>query len=416
MGDIYAIKIPAFEAGMRTDSAGRQREWPVDELDRIIEIYNAKAAESKAFWAPICKGHPKHDSPSFGWINRFKRVGKRLVADGIRKLSDEFLASLRRGEYMKVSMAFWPPDHPSNPVPGVRFPRHLGFLGAESPAVTLPVPEYEAEEESAEVFEFEFEFAACVDDEGRPSSMEEGTSKSDSIDDSTHSAMADDKTTDEGKIPTASGNDKSEAVQLAEYRAALEAEYRTKTDALGQERQALEQERQKLGQEQQQLEQERAEFTAQQTEFEAQVSAHAAAQQEFKQQQTRARLEKAADEFRVAAGEVDSLLEFALSLDDGEIHQFAAGDGDEKVSQFEAYIQGIEKRPPLTGKQEIIKPSEDPRQLEVEEFEFAAAEGLAVDSEQLKIHNAAMTLIASAAEKKQELSYAAAIEQVVRGK
>ena len=59
---------------------------------------------------------------------------------------------VRAGRFKKVSASFYTPDSPHNPVPGVYYLRHVGFLGAQPPAVKglAPVPVNFAEGDTEE--------------------------------------------------------------------------------------------------------------------------------------------------------------------------------------------------------------------------------------------------------------------------
>jgi len=91
--------------------------------------------------APIVIGHPKHDAPAFGWVRSL------AFADGLeaepQQVDPEFAEMVERGAFKKVSASFYSPDSPQNPVPGVFYLRHVGFLGAQPPAVKgLRAPEF----------------------------------------------------------------------------------------------------------------------------------------------------------------------------------------------------------------------------------------------------------------------------------
>ena len=54
-----------------------------------------------------------------------------------------FAETVAAGRFKKIFASFYSPDAPANPVPGVYYLRHVGFLGAQPPAVTgLRSPEF----------------------------------------------------------------------------------------------------------------------------------------------------------------------------------------------------------------------------------------------------------------------------------
>ncbi|OGS90852.1 MAG: hypothetical protein A2Z95_06190 [Gallionellales bacterium GWA2_60_18] len=83
--------------------------------------------------APIVIGHPKHDGPAYGWVKSLAFT-EGLDAES-HQVDPAFADMVARGAFKKVSASFYSPDSPSNPVPGVYYLRHVGFLGAQPPAV-----------------------------------------------------------------------------------------------------------------------------------------------------------------------------------------------------------------------------------------------------------------------------------------
>jgi hypothetical protein len=68
--------------------------------------------------------------------------GQNLIAT-IEHPSAEIVEHARAKRYRKISAAFFPPDSKSNPTPGTYYLRHVGFLGAASPAVKgMPDPQF----------------------------------------------------------------------------------------------------------------------------------------------------------------------------------------------------------------------------------------------------------------------------------
>lgn len=128
-----------FKTGKHTDSAGNTREWTEADLDKIVESYDPKKHE-----APIVIGHPKTNAPAFGWIEKLKRVGDTLYALP-KQLANEFVEMVNKGLFKKRSISLYPDGTL----------RHVGFLGAQPPAVKgLPDVEFK-EDENISVIETE---------------------------------------------------------------------------------------------------------------------------------------------------------------------------------------------------------------------------------------------------------------------
>jgi hypothetical protein len=121
--------IEIFKPGRHVDMRGTAINFSAAELEASAKAYDPKLHE-----APIVIGHPKHDDPAFGWVKSVQFAEDRMVALG-DQINPAFAEAVDRGDYKKVSASFYTPKAPGNPVPGVYYLRHVGFLGAQVPAV-----------------------------------------------------------------------------------------------------------------------------------------------------------------------------------------------------------------------------------------------------------------------------------------
>lgn len=121
--------VEVFEGGLQTDSSGQSSYWDTGRLDEVAQSYNPARHE-----APLVIGHPEHDAPAWGWVEKVKREGNKLLVK-FRDVAEEFIDMAKRGLFTKRSVAFYSPDHPQNPHPGKWHLRHVGWLGAMPPAV-----------------------------------------------------------------------------------------------------------------------------------------------------------------------------------------------------------------------------------------------------------------------------------------
>jgi hypothetical protein len=129
MGGMNTPKpIQIFKAGKHTAMSGAALSFSEADL-----VATAKAYDPAKHEAPIVIGHPAHDGPAYGWVKSLK------FADGLeaepQQVNEAFADMVARGAFKKISASFYTPDSPSNPVPGVYYLRHVGFLGAQPPAV-----------------------------------------------------------------------------------------------------------------------------------------------------------------------------------------------------------------------------------------------------------------------------------------
>jgi hypothetical protein len=94
----------------------------------------ASAYDPAKHEAPIVVGHPRHDAPAYGWVESLATQNDGLTATA-REIDPAFAELVTAGRFKKVSASFYSPDSPSNPARGVWYLRHIGFLGAQPPAV-----------------------------------------------------------------------------------------------------------------------------------------------------------------------------------------------------------------------------------------------------------------------------------------
>ena len=108
-----------FRTGTHTSLNGQTKEFSEADLDTIAGSYNPSEHE-----APIVIGHPETNAPAYGWIDKLKRIGDRLIAFP-KQVSNEFAELVKSGAFKKRSISITP-DLKLN---------HVGFLGAAAPAV-----------------------------------------------------------------------------------------------------------------------------------------------------------------------------------------------------------------------------------------------------------------------------------------
>lgn len=129
--------MEVFKTGKHRDSAGNEREWTESDLDRIAS-YDPKLHES-----PVVVGHPKTNSPAYGWVSSLKREGEKLLAK-VDKLAPAFVDAVAEGRYKKRSISLYPDGTL----------RHIGFLGGMPPAVKGLADVAFSEDEGAVTYEF----------------------------------------------------------------------------------------------------------------------------------------------------------------------------------------------------------------------------------------------------------------------
>jgi hypothetical protein len=122
-------KIHIFKRGRHVASNGTPLEFTEAHLSASAAAYDPAKHE-----APLVIGHPKHDDPAYGWVQSLDCAEGQLHAQP-HQVNAEFAEMVRAGAFKKISASFYTPDAPNNPVPGVYYLRHVGFLGAQPPAI-----------------------------------------------------------------------------------------------------------------------------------------------------------------------------------------------------------------------------------------------------------------------------------------
>ncbi len=144
--------IPIFQGGKQTDSQGIEHDG--DELiDQAVTKFDPSYHE-----APVVVGHPKDNSPAFGWVESIKKVAQQLK-DGttvnvlmakFKNIVPEFASAVQQGLYKKRSASFYPDGRL----------RHVGFLGGMPPAVKGLADLKFSEDDKAIEFEEPIQFMA----------------------------------------------------------------------------------------------------------------------------------------------------------------------------------------------------------------------------------------------------------------
>ncbi len=148
MGGMKTTKpIQIFKPGNHVAMSGAPLSFSGADLAASAAAYDPAKHE-----APIVIGHPKHDDPAYGWIKSLAFADGGLDAEP-HQVDPAFMEWHAAGRVKKVSASFYTPDSPQNPVPGVYYLRHVGFLGAQPPAVKgLRAPEFAENEEGVVEF------------------------------------------------------------------------------------------------------------------------------------------------------------------------------------------------------------------------------------------------------------------------
>ena len=108
-----------FRTGKHTDSMGKTKEWTKSDLETICSNFETKNPD-----VPICVGHPKTNSPAYGWIDKLRIEGEKLYAS-FKDVQPEFQEAVKKGLYKTRSISLTKD----------LIPRHIAFLGGQAPAI-----------------------------------------------------------------------------------------------------------------------------------------------------------------------------------------------------------------------------------------------------------------------------------------
>jgi hypothetical protein len=203
------IEIEAFRADTRASKG--------ITADHIAEAASAYDPEGSP--APLVFGHPTHDSPALGIIAGARAEGNKLFLR-IKNIAEQVREAVAQRRIINRSVAFWSPDHPSNPTPGKYAIRHLGLLGGMAPAIPgMAALRFSADEERLESEEDTPPEAALV----FRAEAEGGTP----IVEITEPRPPKEQTMNEQEIQAAREANEAEAKRLADEKAALERDRAT---------------------------------------------------------------------------------------------------------------------------------------------------------------------------------------------
>lgn len=123
--------IEVAKVGKYRSSAGR----PVEITQRTItDLADSFERLGERNPVPLVIGHPKQNHPAYGWVESLQVAGRTLIAK-VKDVQEDLKKAVKDGRYRKVSVSFHGDHSPANPNKGGPYLRHVGILGAATPAV-----------------------------------------------------------------------------------------------------------------------------------------------------------------------------------------------------------------------------------------------------------------------------------------
>ena len=129
-----------FKAGTQTDSKGNTQTFSNADLNSVVTNFTPKTA-------PLVIGHPKMDSPAWGWASELKAEDGVLYAKA-DEVSSEFAQAVEDKRYPNRSVKLEKVEN------GYKL-AHIGYLGGKPPAVDGLAWQFN-QDENADTLTFEF--------------------------------------------------------------------------------------------------------------------------------------------------------------------------------------------------------------------------------------------------------------------
>lgn len=140
-------QLHIFKTGTHTAANGQTLEFNENLLQDAVDSYDPQLHE-----APIVIGHPRDNAPAYGWVESLSFDEGNINATPYQVNAD-FEEMVQNGSFKKISASWYLPDSQNNPKKGSLYLRHVGFLGAQPPAIKgLNAVEFS---EADETIEFE---------------------------------------------------------------------------------------------------------------------------------------------------------------------------------------------------------------------------------------------------------------------
>lgn len=316
-----------FRTGKHTAMSGATLDFSEDMLQAAVAAYDPALHE-----APIVVGHPKDNHPAFGWVKGLSFADGVITVDP-GQVDADFAELVEAGRYKKRSASWYLPDSPNNPKPGTLYLRHVGFLGAQPPAVK-GLKDVQFSEDDAITVEFADRwtwstlaglFRNLREHFISTADMETADRLVPAYSITELEAAA--RTPEPETLPMTPAFTEEHTMDLAQALARiaeLEAQNTTLQTQVGQA----------------------ASFAERETSLQARETALAAREQAAARSAIEARVEKLVNAGKMLPAQKAAAVNFAAGLAEGEATiDFGEGDKAEKITQREAYLRQLEAAP-----------------------------------------------------------------------
>ncbi|MDO8838012.1 MAG: hypothetical protein Q7V31_03725 [Parvibaculum sp.] len=358
-----------FKPGTHTPMSGKPIAFSEEVVKAIAAAYDPARHE-----APVVIGHPRDDGPAWGWVKGLEFRDGALVAE-LDQVDPAFAEIVEAGRFKKVSASFYPADHPSNPTPGQLALRHVGVLGATAPGVKGLKP-ISFGDDDAEVLNFEF----AEDDAWRTSWVFGTIGRA-------LQAMREFIVVERGEEAADKAIPKYDIEEVHRHAGALQERARKTESPAFSETNLKPNEEPAVNPKTQEQEASAAKIAADQAKLDADRLAFAEQQKQARRATDKAALDALSVEGKLAPGIVAPLLDFMEGLDAGTPLEFGEGDGVQKKTPHEFFLDLLKQSGKVIefGERSAPEGDDDARTLA-----FAAPPGTTVDPEGAALHRKAL--------------------------
>lgn len=327
-------RFEIFKPGKHTAASGQVIEFTEAMLRDAVAGYDPAVHE-----APIVVGHPRANGPAYGWVKALDFADSGAIVVDTQQVDADFAEMVSAGRFKKRSASWYLPDAPNNPKPGTLYLRHVGFLGAQPPAIKgLKEVEFNEAEEGVVEFVDNDRYAwgsvhAILRNLRDWIIGKDGLETADKL--LPNFYLSD--------LDAAARKAIEEPVQLAAAMPAFSEEDPMKIEELQAQVAALTAERDAL-----KANQKPADFAERETSLAAREAALAAAEQKAARVTMEARVDAVVAAGRLLPAQKRQVVDFAMGLGAVEtVVDFGEGDKTEKLTQREAYLRQIEAAPKI---------------------------------------------------------------------
>lgn len=122
--------IEIFRAGKHIAMDGEEILFTPADVQLMASNYDPKKVT-----APLVIGHPDNNQPAYGWVKSLQATADGRLLMLADQINPKFAQAVKDGQFKKRSASFYSPRAYNNPAARGFYLRHVGWLGAQQPAI-----------------------------------------------------------------------------------------------------------------------------------------------------------------------------------------------------------------------------------------------------------------------------------------